>query len=88
MLGHLQVALSGVCVAFTPSFWLRTGMWVSGITLNGMTLSEGCWDGRAVPIHFPLTTLPITPFQSSLPAHPPELCLPWACPLGLPFQPT
>lgn len=81
ILSHLQLAASGTCTAFAPSFpiycafRLLSGMSTSGIILNSMTLSEGCWEvGGSLP---PLLS-PLSPF----PAHLPELCLGW--PLGCP----
>lgn len=49
ILNYLQIAVTGVCAAFAPSFpiycafRLLSGMSIAGIILNCMTLSEGCW---------------------------------------------
>lgn len=73
ILSHLQMAASGTCTAFAPSFpvycafRLLSGMSTSGIILNSMTLSEGCWED-GVPTPSPLATQP--------PPSPPSWALP------------
>lgn len=81
ILNYLQTAVSGTCAAFAPNFpvycafRLLSGMSLASIALNCMTLSEGCWEGRAGP--HPLTSdhptqQPLSSFLSRLP--PPRSC--------------
>lgn len=56
ILNYLQAAVSGSCTAFAPNFSVYcafrflTGMSMSGIALNTMTLSKGCLGAGGSPL--------------------------------------